>query len=58
VGGQQVGLLVISLDVTASVLAIRRTLLGFLAAFVVSPGPWCCSCTASCSAPSGKLQAR
>jgi signal transduction histidine kinase len=33
--GQQLGLLVVSLDVTASVLAFRRTLVGFFAAFVV-----------------------
>lgn len=32
---QEVGLLVVSLDVTASMLAFRRTLLGFLAAFTV-----------------------
>jgi signal transduction histidine kinase len=33
-GGRQVGLLVVAMDVTASVLAFRHTLLGFFVAFV------------------------
>jgi signal transduction histidine kinase len=36
--GRQVGLLVVGIDATASVIAFRRTLLGFFAAFVVFAG--------------------